>query len=86
MECFLRNIEDLPFAQAAAIAHQSALGDCTEACQLLDEIILSNIEEQIADVDCWLWDRCALASWSHGTRMAELGSALHCFLDGCGCI
>ena len=44
----------LPFAQSTAIAHESAFCDCSEACQLLDQIVLGHVEEEIADVDCRL--------------------------------
>jgi hypothetical protein len=87
----MRTIASLPFAQPAAIAHQSALGDGTETCQLLYEIILRDVEEQIADVDCWFRNRRTLAGWSHRAGVfrvlvAKPSSVLHCFLDGFGSI
>ena len=36
---------DIPFAQATAITHQSAVSDCAEACQLFHEIVLGHIKE-----------------------------------------
>lgn len=51
---YVERVVNLPFAQTTAIAHQSALCDGTETCQLFDEIVLGNVKKEIADIDSWL--------------------------------
>jgi len=39
-----------PFAQTAAVAHESALGDGAESSEFLYEIVFGDIEEEVANV------------------------------------